>query len=137
MASYPNEASITIGSDTYVMTNRKPDRGLSYQSSFGVAEYQSQIPGYSARRLLSRRPVRTFTLSYTNILKPYLDAIILFYEARGGTFESFDFDLAHINQTGSIRVVFSNAPRVSQVFSKESTTEDIYTVTFDLRETFT
>lgn len=134
MTTYPDDASVSTGGN---MSQRRPDRGLSYDTSFGVAEYQSQIPGYSARRLLSRRPVRTYGLVYTNILRPYMEAIMTFYNARGGSFESFDFDLSHINQTGTIRTVFGSAPRVVQIFATNNPTDDIYTVSFDLRETFT
>lgn len=136
MASFPEDATHTVGSTTYSMVNRRPDRGYQISSQFNTGIFTSQI-GYTKSRQISRRPIRTFSLTYTNIRGPYKQAIENFYTARAGAYESFDFDLAYAGQAGIIRVRFDGALSVSQVLTTDNIETDIYTVSFSLTESFT
>ena len=64
MAIYPNDATYSIGGNTYTMLNRKPDRGYSTSTEFNNAIFVSQV-GYERRRAISRRPKRQIEIKYT------------------------------------------------------------------------
>lgn len=136
MASYPSEATYTSGSTTYSMSNRKPDRGYQITQQFNTAVFTSQV-GYERRRQISRRPKRQFSLTYTNINGGYKQAIENFFKARGGDFDSFAFDLSYVGQSGTIQVRFDGQLSVSEVQTTNSFTTNIYTVSFNLIESFT
>ena len=136
MASYPSNATYSIGGNTYTMTSRKPDRGFSIGEQFNNAIFTSQV-GYERRRAISRRSKRQFQLQYTNINGGYKQAIENFYRARSGDLESFEFDLTYIGLSGTIQVRFDGELGVSEVQTTSNTTTNIYTISFKLIESYT
>jgi hypothetical protein len=135
MASFPSQATYSLNGTEYSMSDKRPDRGFGTTTQLPVSTFTSQA-GYEARRLLSRRSKRTFTLSYTNLSGPYKAAIENFYNARGGTWESFEFDLSYAGQNGIIFVRFDGPLNVTQVLTSLDEINDFYNVTFNLQETF-
>jgi len=118
------------------MRYRKPSNGYSTQNQYNVSKWSSQA-GYEKRRLLSRRPKRSYQLAYTNISGVERQAIENFYNARSGEYDTFTFDLTHINQSGTVRCRFNGPIEVQQVFSKSSTIVDnFYNIRFSLQEDF-
>ncbi len=120
------------------MADRKPDRGFSTSREFDVINFESQA-GYEKRRLRSRRSKRDFDLTYTNITGVEKHAIESFYLARNGSFETFTFDLTHINENGTIQSRFEGPLQISHVFSDSSNTSlqtNYYTVSFNLKEVY-
>ena len=118
------------------MENRKPDRGNEINKTFDVITFESQA-GYEKRRLRSRRPKRQFSLEYTNVSGLEKDAIENFYNARQGVFESFFFDMTHINQLGTLITRFDGSLDVSHNHSLDGTKQNnFYTVGFALKEVF-
>lgn len=118
------------------MADRRPDKGFTSQRKFDTIQFQSQA-GYEKRRLRSRRAKRSYSLSYTNITGIEKTAIENFYNARSGEFEAFTFDLTHINESGTITTRFDGPLNVNQVHSAGSAlTENFYTVSFNLQETY-
>ena len=64
-------------------------------------------------------------------------AIENFYNARSGEFEAFTFDLTHINESGTITTRFDGPLSVQQVHAAgDQLTENFYTVSFKLQETY-
>lgn len=118
------------------MVDRRPDKGFSSQRKFDTIRFESQA-GYEKRRLRSRRSKRSYDLSYTNITGVEKTAIENFYNARSGEFQAFTFDLTHINETGTITTRFDGPLSVQQVHSAgDQLTENFYTVSFKLQETY-
>ena len=118
------------------MADKKPDKGFSTEEAFQSAIFLSQA-GYEKRRLQSRRSKRNYTLQYSNISGIEKTAIEEFYRARSGDFESFTFDLSHINDSGTINARFDGTLNVTQVLSTGTTlTDNFYTVSFSLQEVF-
>ena len=118
------------------MEDRKPDRGNEINKTFDVITFESQA-GYEKRRLRSRRPKRLFSLEYTNVSGLEKDAIENFYNARQGVFESFFFDMTHINQLGTLITRFDGSLDVSHNHSLDGTKQNnFYTVGFALKEVF-
>lgn len=118
------------------MESRKPDRGNEINKKFDVITFESQA-GYEKRRLRSRRPKRQFKLEYTNVSGLEKEAIENFYDARQGTFESFFFDMNHINQSGTLITRFDGTLDVSHNHSLDGTKQNnFYTVGFGLQEVF-
>lgn len=137
MAIYPNDATgpFTVTGFSS-MIDRKPDTGYSQQRQYKSVIFTSEA-GYEKRRLKSRRAMRNYDLSYTNVTGLEKSAIESFYNARSGEFESFRFDLTHINESGIINVRFDGALDVKQVLSAGSNVlQNYYTVSFKLVETF-
>jgi hypothetical protein len=86
---------------------------------------------------MSRRAKRSFQLSYGAISGVERQAIENFYYARNGEYETFTFDLTHINQTGTVRVRFNGPLDIQQIISKGTTaTDSFYNVKFNLQEDF-
>ena len=130
------DASVSVSDRFNSMIDRKPDKGFTTDKSFAVDTFTSQA-GYEKRRLKSRRATRNYSLQYTNISGVEKTAVENFYNARSGEFESFSFDLSHLNESGTITTRFSGPLKISQVLSSGSSlTENFYTVSFDLKETF-
>ena len=118
------------------MADRKPDKGISSQRAFDVNTFASQA-GYEKRRLRSRRSKRSYDIKYTSITGVEKTAIENFYNARSGEFESFSFDLSHINETGTITTRFQGPLSIEQTYSTGSRlTENFYMVSFNLQEVF-
>ncbi len=136
MASYPINATYSVGGNTYTMTSRKPDRGFSIGEQFNNAIFTSQV-GYERRRAISRRSKRQFQLQYTNINGGYKQAIENFYRARSGDLESFEFDLSYIGLSGTIQVRFDGALAITEVQTTSSAVTNIYNVSFNLVESYT
>ena len=136
MASYPSNATYSVGGNTYTMTSRKPDRGFSVGEQFNNAIFTSQV-GYERRRAISRRSKRQFQLQYTNVNGGYKQAIENFYRARSGDLESFEFDLSYIGMSGTIQVRFDGELGVSEVQTTSNTITNIYTISFNLVESYT
>ena len=137
MAIYPNDAtSIFTTSSFSSMIDRKPDTGFSVDRSYNTVIFESEA-GYEKRRLKSRRSKRTYDLAYSKISGLEKIAIEQFYNARSGEFESFTFDLAHLNETGTITTRFSGPLDINHVLSAGSNVlENFYTVSFKLQETY-
>lgn len=135
MASFPTDATYSLNGTLYSVSDRRPDRGFNTQREFPVSTFTSQA-GYEARRLLSRRSKRSFNLSYRNIRGPYKAAIENFYNARGGTWESFEFDLSYAGQSGIIFVRFDGPLNITEVQTSLDEINDFYNITFNLQETF-
>lgn len=134
MATYPDDA--TEATTSLSMTNTRPDRGFQQQEEFRVETFESQA-GYEKRRLVTRRPKRSYNLSYTNVSGAVKKAIEDFYKARNGTFESFIFDLSHVNDSGTINVRFEGPLRIQHVISGGTgLLDNVYTINFNLKETW-
>ena len=130
------DSSVTVGDRFNSMADRKPDSGFSTSKKFEVSTFKSQA-GYEKRRLKSRRGLRAYDLQYTNISGIERTAIENFYNARSGEFESFSFDLSHLNESGTISTRFDGDLQISQVLSAgTSLTENFFTVSFKLQETY-
>lgn len=136
MASYPSNATYSVGGNTYTMTSRKPDRGFSIGEQFNNAIFTSQV-GYERRRAISRRSKRQFQLQYTNVNGGYKQAIENFYRARSGDLESFEFDLSYIGLSGTIQVRFDGELTTAEVQTTSDVLTNIYTVSFKLIESYT
>lgn len=118
------------------MRDRKPNNGFAMQDQFNVTKYSTQS-GYEKRRLMSRRPKKSLSLVYTNISGVEKEAIENFYYARNGEFETFTFDLTHINDTGTMRARFNGPLEVQQVISAGPLlTQNFYNVRISLQEDF-
>ena len=118
------------------MADRKPDTGFSTQETFASSIFTSQA-GYEKRRLKTRRSKRNYSLTYSNISGIERTAIEEFYRARSGDFESFTFDLSHLNDSGTINARFDGSLDIQQVLSSGTTlTENFFTVSFKLQEVF-
>lgn len=136
MASYPSNATYSVGGNTYTMNSRKPDRGFSVGEQFNNAIFTSQV-GYERRRAISRRSKRQFQLQYTNVNGGYKQAIENFYRARSGDLESFEFDLSYIGLSGTIQVRFDGELTTAEVQTTSNVLTNIYTVSFKLIESYT
>ena len=118
------------------MEDRKPDRGNEIKKEFDVIKFESQA-GYEKRRLVSRRPKREFALEYTNVSGLEKDAIETFYNNRHGEYESFFFNMAHINQSGTLITRFDGSLDVNHEHSLDGTKQNnFYTIGFALKEVF-
>jgi hypothetical protein len=118
------------------MSDRKPDKGISSTREFSTVKFMSQA-GYEKRRLKSRRSKRAYDLTYSTVTGIEKTAIENFYVARSGEFESFSFDLSHINETGTITVRFDGPLSVEQTYSNGNRLIDnFYSVSFKLQEVF-
>ena len=130
------DASVTVSDRFNSMADRKPDGGFGTEKVFNVTKFKTQS-GYEKRRLNSRRGLRAYNLQYTNISGVERTAIENFYTARSGEFEAFSFDLSHLNESGTITTRFDGGLQINQVLSSgTSLTENFYTVSFKLQETF-
>ena len=138
MATYPNDADslfTTVGFSD--MSDRRPDTDSGITKEFAVVKFESE-GGYERRRLRHRRAVRIYDLTYTNVTGLEKYAIESFYNSMGGEYQSFDFDLDHISDVGTVRVRFDGALDVTHVNSYGSNVlQKFYTVSFKLKETFT
>ena len=118
------------------MADRKPDTGIESSRTFDVTTFTSQA-GYEKRRLKSRRSKRNYDLTYSAITGVEKTAIETFYNARSGTFESFTFDLSHVNESGTIVTRFEGPLSISQTYSiGNRLIDNFYTVSFKLMEVF-
>lgn len=118
------------------MADHKPDTGYTVEKSYNTINFESEA-GYEKRRLRSRRPKRNYNLTYTNINGLQKSAIENFYNARSGEFEAFNFDLSHINESGTITVRFDGSLQINHVLSSDSNVlQNFYTVSFKLKETY-
>jgi len=122
MATYPTDAS---------MTNRKPDRGFKISKISRNVNFTSKI-GYEKRKQLSRRISRIFDFSYTSIDSTLKDNLEQFYNARGGTFETFTLNLSHFGLQGLINVKFNSDITIDHVISGNNA--DYYNVSLSLIE---
>ena len=129
-------ASVDTSDRFTSMADRKPDKGISSSRAFDVNTFASQA-GYEKRRLRSRRSKRSYDLKYSSITGVEKTAIENFYNSRSGEFESFSFDLAHLNETGTITARFQGPLSIEQTYSTGARLIDnFYTVSFNLQEVF-
>lgn len=137
MATYPTDATSLFTTATFTsMADRKPDKGYASQSEFNTIIFETES-GYEKRRLRSRRSKRSYDLKYTNITGLEKYAIENFYRDRSGTFESFYFDLAHVNDVGTVRVRFDGPVKIDHIISAGSNVlQNFYSVSFTLKETY-
>ena len=118
------------------MRDRKPNNGFMTQNQFNVSKYNTQV-GYEKRRLLSRRQRRSYQLTYTNVSGVEKEAVENFYKARNGEYDTFTFDLTHINDTGTVRTRFNGPLEIQQVISSgTSLTQNFYNIRFNLQEDY-
>lgn len=119
------------------MADRKPDIGYSQGRSFDSLSFESQA-GYESYRLRSRRPKRTYQLTYTNITGIEKQALQSFYDDRSGNFEKFTFDLDHINESGSVTVRFEGESLDFQHKGTRSSAliDNYYDATISFKESF-
>ena len=130
------DSSVNVSDRFNSMADRKPDGGFGTEKVFNVTKFRTQS-GYEKRRLNSRRGLRAYNLQYTNVSGVERTAIENFYTARSGEFEAFTFDLSHLNESGTITTRFDGGLQINQVLSSgTSLTENFYTVSFKLQETF-
>lgn len=130
------DAEVTSQDRFTSMADRKPDSGFNSQRTFDTIKFTSQA-GYEKRRLRSRRSKRSYDLQYTNVTGIEKVAIENFYNERGGEHEAFSFDLSHINESGTITTRFEGPLQVNHVLSAGSSlTQNFYTVSFKLQETY-
>ena len=130
------DSDVSVSDRFNSMADRKPDGGFTTTKKFATSTFTSEA-GYEKRRLKSRRPLRSYDLKYTNISGVERTAIENFYNARSGDFESFSFDLSHLNESGTISARFDGDLSITQVLSSgPSLTENIYSVGFKLKETY-
>jgi|688.fasta_scaffold693134_1 hypothetical protein len=135
MTAFPTDATYSYDSTVYSMVNRRPDRNYSYVQSFDNAIFTSQ-GGYERRRQISRRRKRTFNFAFNGIRGVYKAAIENFYNSRGGTYESFEFDLSYAGQSGTMISRFSGDLNIIQVLTTDNPLTDIYNITFSIQEVF-
>jgi hypothetical protein len=135
MTTFPIDATYTLNAVTYSMTDRRPDRNYSSSKSFETAIFTSQA-GYERRRQISRRAKRTFNFNYNSVRGVYKEAIENFYNSRGGTYESFEFDLSYAGQSGTMIARFNGDLNIIQILATDNPVTDIYNVTFSIQETF-
>jgi hypothetical protein len=119
------------------LVDKKPAKGFSQELKFNTAKFKSQV-GYEKRRIISRKPERSWSLSYiaaSGIVKDSLDD---FYKARFGEYESFLFSLSHLNEgieTPTVR--FDGPIQSSHNWSKGTApTDNYYTIQVKLKEVF-
>jgi hypothetical protein len=118
------------------MRDRKPNNGFMTTNQFNVSKYSTQV-GYEKRRLLSRRQKRSYQLTYTNVSGVEKEAVENFYKSRNGEYETFTFDLTHINDTGTVRTRFNGPLEIQQVISSgTSLTQNFYNIRFSLQEDY-
>ena len=96
MSTYPLDAN---------MSGRYPDRGYNISTRTNMEEFTS-LSGYTRRKLRSRKLLRTFSFTYSSIDRSMMNDIESFWNARGGTYESFTLDLTHFNLSGTCSVRF-------------------------------
>ena len=126
-ATYPDDAT---------MIDKKPDRGISSSAGFKSAEFTSQA-GYTKSKLVSRRRFEQINLTYTHITGTKKNLIKSFYDARFGGYDSFIFDMAHINESGLITVKFkTNSLKITRVAQKAIEADSIYSVSFALEQVY-
>lgn len=137
MAVYPlNATSIFTTASFTSMADRQPDTGYTSDRVYNSIIFESEA-GYEKRRLKSRRAKRNYSLTYSKVTGLEKIAIESFYNARSGEFESFTFDLAHVNESGTMIARFSGPLSVTHVLSAGSNVlQNFYTVSFKLQETF-
>jgi hypothetical protein len=127
------------GIQKYVRRNglngRKADKGYSYTREADVKTTKF-IAGYEKRRLNTRRLRRKWNFTYTNINGLDKEAIDAFYMSRNGTYESFSFDLSHLNESGLATVVFDTPPQITNVLAGSASdfAQNYYNVTMQFRE---
>ena len=138
MENYPSGAnSIPFTTSSFSsMSDKRPDTGYSIERAYNTVIFESEV-GYEKRRLRSRRPKRSLSLTYTNVTGLEKLAIENFYTARSGEYESFIFDLSHVNDSGTMLVRFDGSLQVDHVLSAGSNLLlNFYTVSFKLKETY-
>ena len=137
MATFPDNAVGDFTTSTFSsMADRKPDRGFEVRNKYDVNTFKSEA-GYEKRKLITRRVMRSFELSYTNIDGLAKQAIQNFYDARFGTFDSFTLDLDYLGMSGAVTVRFDGDLSIQQVKSGAANVlNDVYSVSFSLMETY-
>jgi hypothetical protein len=118
------------------MRDRKPDNGYGISRKYNTTSFSTQN-GYEKRRLLSRRTIRDYNLTYTNITGVEKQAIENFYNLMSGEYETFTFDLAHLNSSGTVRTRFNGPLEINHVHSiGAGLSQNFYTVNLKLIEDF-
>jgi len=137
MAIYPTDAVGNYAGGSFTsMASRKPDKGYGTSIEYSTVVFESES-GYEKRRLRSRRPKRTYDLTYTNVTGVERSAIESFFRAQSGSFETFTFDLTHINETGTVTVRFESSIKITHVLSGGSLpSQNFYNISFTLKETY-
>lgn len=118
------------------MVDKKPDRGYTESEQFNEVQKFTSQSGHEKRRLSSRRYIRKYDLSYSNISGFEKRAIETFFRERNGEYEAFYFELSHINQTGTVTVRFDGPLQKSTVYSGTTDLDSFFNVSFSLIEVF-
>jgi hypothetical protein len=74
--------------------------------------------------------------SVAGIVKKIIEILENFYNSRGGTYESFEFDLSYAGQSGTMIARFNGDLNIVQILATDNPLTDVYNVTFSLQETF-
>ena len=137
MQTYPVDAQGLFTTAGFTsMLDKKPDTGYTSDVEFSTIVFESES-GHEKRRLRSRRPKRRLDLTYTNVDGLVVSAINNFYRARSGIYESFYFNLDHINESGIIITRFDGPVKVTQVADLGSNVlQKFYNVSFTLKEIY-
>lgn len=116
------------------MVDRKPNRGFQEDRKFDISSFESQA-GYEKRRLRSRRGLRSWRLTYSALSGMERLAIEDFYNNRFGEWQSFLFDLDHINESGFATVRFDGKLVIQYLAQRSSQNIDKYfTINITLKE---
>ena len=121
MSNYPSDAGLT----------RRPDKNIVSTRQFRTTSVQFG-GGYKKEFLNNRRRQRRITLNYGAITETDKIRIETFYNDRSGSIEYFDFDLAHINESGTLRVQFEGRLSYTQINTFEGV--NYYNLSFTIVE---
>jgi hypothetical protein len=129
--AFPEGVTVTAKSEFLVFVSGVQQQESAFtfpSSSLGNAGIDIDDDG-SALDAPDTLSIRVFDSSVTSFDR--------FYNERSGEFESFVFDLSHINDSGTINARFSGTLKVAQVLSNGAgLLDNFYTVSFELQETF-
>ena len=126
---YPNNEP-TI----HTISGRHPDKNISISNSYKNTIKQEFGGGYERRIIKTRRTQRKYTLRYTKVEDAVKTEIENFYNARSGDYESFQFNLAHIHESGLILTRFQGDLNITLIDTLGDT--NYYDISFTLLEVY-
>lgn len=116
------------------LSDIKPDSGFKVTPDFLYLSFESQA-GYEKRRSVSRKKKRTWELQYTNKSGTVKNAMETFFDARLGGFESFYFDLTHVNEESGTAITRFEKLDISHNLSRGTQLDDnFYNINVTLKE---
>lgn len=118
------------------MSDRSPDKGFTVDKRIDVSKYKS-IAGYEKRRLISRRPERTWNFTYGKVSGIEKQAIETFWDNRFNDYEAFFFDLSHIEEVGTVTVRFEGPLQVRHIATLgDDVSQSIYSINIVFQEVY-